>query len=208
MAKHSLGWIIVFVLAFLATPAMFTQKMILSAMEYEHQQISEFFGEEKWESIFKKAASSYSHLPSLPDRRPSGVDGGSASQKIDILARKSLNDLAHPMRSYKDNIGLCIFQFLVRLQITFIWMIYIAPFLVAAIVDGAMQRNAKVVSFQHTNPIRYNAAAHSIIPALFAPFIYLLMPFPMSPMLFAIWAVFMAFGLRALISNMLPMSRS
>lgn len=206
MAKHSLGWIIFFVLAFLATPAIFGQKIILAAMEYEHQQISEFFGEEKWESIFNKAASSYRKLPALPDSRASNVDEGSAAQKVDLLARKSLNNVSNQLGSYKENFGLCVFQFMVRIHITLIWLIYLAPFLAAAVVDGAMQRNAKVVTFQHTNPILYNTAAHSIIPALFAPLIYLLMPFPMSPILFAVWAVFLAFGLRSLIANMLPMS--
>ncbi len=56
-----------------------------------------------------------------------------------------------------------VYQAVFRVQILLQWLPYLAPLLLAALVDGMVRRKVKQHAYGYANPVRYHAAWHGIM---------------------------------------------
>lgn len=80
-----------------------------------------------------------------------------------------------------------------------------APVFVAAVVDGLSQRSIKRVEFGAIRPAAFVASSMLVIPLLMGPIVYLIVPFPVNPLIAPMWALMTALPLSWMVSNMQPL---
>lgn len=76
-----------------------------------------------------------------------------------------------------------------RIRLIIEWLPYMLPILLPAIIDGAMQRETKKVSYGYTSEFRYNSGHKALTLLVIIPFLYLLCPIAVSPLAVPIWAL-------------------
>lgn len=107
--------------------------------------------------------------------------------------------------SYLQGLVLEAFVVAMRFAIAMVWIILLAPMLFASVFDGFMQRRIKRAEFGAIRPATFAVAGMFVIPLLFGPLIYLVLPFSMSPLVAPVWALIVAIPLSVLVSNMQPL---
>ena len=106
--------------------------------------------------------------------------------------------------SYLQGLMLESFVVAMRFAIAVVWLAILAPFLIAAIFDGFMQRKIKRAEFGAIRPATFTIAGMVVIPMMAAPLVYLVSPLSLSPLLAPVWAFLVALPLGLMISNMQP----
>lgn len=107
--------------------------------------------------------------------------------------------------SYLQGLVLQAFVASMRLAIAMVWILVLAPLLVAALFDGFMQRSVKRSEFGKIRPATFSVASMLVVPLIFAPFLYLVIPLPISPLIAPAWAFVLCLPLSLLISNTQPL---
>lgn len=107
--------------------------------------------------------------------------------------------------SYLQGLILQAYVVAIRFAIVLFWLTALAPFFVATVFDGLMQRKVKQAEFGSLRPATFTLAGILVIPIVSLPALYLTMPFSMSPLLAPAWAVVVAIPLSVLVSNSQPL---
>lgn len=206
MLKHSWFWMVMTLVAVFILPAIFP------STTYEHRIFSEVsmlehtLGEGATTQIMGITNKYYDMLIEDSgcrawvmehyyvvdqDVKQGAVEGGAP---VGVAAQLTQN--------YAVSLFLNIYELIFRLTQVFIWSVYSLPFILAALIDGAMQRKAKAVSFSYSSPSVYNATWHLVIALIFSSFFYFNTPFPVPPILFPIFIGAATFVLRSLVANL------
>ena len=107
--------------------------------------------------------------------------------------------------SYLQGLIMQAYVATMRLAIVLFWLAALAPFLVATVFDGLMQRSVKQAEFGSLRPATFTLAGMLVIPVVSLPVLYLTLPFSMSPLLAPVWAAIVAIPLSLLVSNSQPL---
>lgn len=100
-----------------------------------------------------------------------------------------------------DTFWWVIYQAVFRVQLLLQWLTYLLPLLLAALIDGVIQRQVKKRSHGYANPVRYHAAWHAITALFVVPPLYLSTPFSLHPIVIPAWAVLLSLAVVALFAN-------
>jgi len=112
--------------------------------------------------------------------------------------------LATPMRgvlNYWSNLLSNVHLLCYRLAHTWVWMLYVFPFVVAIIFDGIMIRKAKIASFRYTSPTIYNLSWHAIIAIVAFSMVYFVLAFPISIFYYPTMLAIIGILIRMVIGN-------
>jgi hypothetical protein len=135
------------------------------------------------------------------------------SRKLTDEEQKQSGDIAGPvgavmssfLNSYLQGLALQSYVAAMRFAIAMVWIIALAPMLIAAAYDGFMQRRIKRSEFGAIRPSTFTVAGFFVIPLLALPALYMVLPFSISPLLAPAWAFVVALPLSLLVSNMQPL---
>lgn len=106
---------------------------------------------------------------------------------------------------YVDGLVRNIFVLVHRLFLVLIWAGVLAPIFFAAVVDGLSQRAIKRAEFGAIRPAAFVASSTLVIPLLMGPIVYLIVPFPVNPMIAPMWALMTTLPLSWMVANMQPL---
>ncbi len=203
MGKHVGLWLILVVVAMLLAPAVLPAKgvagrvndelgMVVAALgagqakrivDAANRQYERLFVENGW---VRSAAGAYVEEPAVPH----------ADRLMPWVHR-----LTGATNGYLLSLAGIGYAMLVRLNILALLAPYFAPFLLAAIIDGAVRRRIKLLSFGFVSPVALSVALHSAVALAFLPLVYLILPLPVSPIVVPFWAIATALSLMLLAAN-------
>lgn len=101
--------------------------------------------------------------------------------------------------------GALLFIMSIRLMIMLSWFVLLAPMLIAACVDGISMRKIKHYNFKSVRPATYTLLSFFIIPFALGPFVYLVVPFPVSPAYIPLITSVMLLPVALLMANTQPL---
>ncbi len=101
--------------------------------------------------------------------------------------------------------GALLFIMSIRLMIMLSWFVLLAPMLIAACVDGIGARKIKSYNFKSVRPATYTLLSFFIIPFALGPFVYLVVPFPVSPASIPLITSVMLLPVSVLMANTQPL---
>lgn len=94
-----------------------------------------------------------------------------------------------------------VYQALQRLSMIAMWLPYLLPALLPAVVHGLCAREIKKVSYGYASPVVYHSAGHVIALLVVAPLFYVTAPFGIHPAAILFWGIALSFALLAMIAN-------
>ena len=206
MIKHLWFWLVMTLIAIFIMPAVISSDTYQKRIFTEAIMLENTLGKDGAAQVMKIADSIYDRIFEesgfrawviehyyVDDRQVTQgrIEGGAP---VGIAAKLTHN--------YAIALFFNLYELTFRLTQMFIWGVYSLPFILASILDGAMQRQAKIISFSYSSPSVYNASWHFIIVMVFCSFFYFNTPFPVPPITFPIFVGVMAFMLRSLVANL------
>lgn len=87
------------------------------------------------------------------------IGRGESADDSDVWERCKFNGREN--EHYVQGFSALCYALLVRIAIILSWLPYIAPFLLAAMIDAAISRKIKFETFGYSSPIKFAAAAHA-----------------------------------------------
>ena len=94
-----------------------------------------------------------------------------------------------------------VYQGLQRMAMISLWMPYLLPMLVPAVVQGICAREIKKVSYGYASPVVYHSAGHMMALLLVLPLFYITSPFGVHPAAVLVWGIALSITLLGMISN-------
>lgn len=202
--KHVLTWIILLTLAALLVPAVWSSSDIMKRVVREVELIEGALGKRETAEMTRRATNIYNKMfmetGVIPAARKTIVTEEERKTSSQMFGG-SVTRLTNATNDYVIGVSALCYASLVRLLIFWSWVPYIAPFFIAVIVDGYARRQIKMLTFGFLSPVYYSLALHSMIIIIFLPALYLLVPFPVTPLFIPFWALFAAGPVMVAISN-------
>lgn len=196
-------WLAAFLLLFFATPVMRNGEAMETFVRGELAQTRATFGDAMAERLKKQADVVFTfYTPS--DTLDSALVRGRGMDLTQMITSTPGVAAAKGFNSYVQGLILNFFVMTLRLFIFLLWSIVLIPVLVAAVVDGFVQRAIKRAEFGAIRPAAYTVTSMVVIPLAMAPLLYLVIPLPVSPLISPVWAFVMTVPLSAMVSNMQP----
>lgn len=112
--------------------------------------------------------------------------------------------LADTTDAYFSSLSVQAYSMVLRLLSVCAWLLLLAPFIVAAVVDGVSARSAKLSEFGYQNPTAFAIATHTVILLSGLPLLYVTLPFAITPMFMPWWALLSALPAAFAISHAQP----
>lgn len=201
--SHVSFWLCAFLVLFFATPVMRNGTSMEAFVTRELQLTRATFGVATSDWLQKRAAvvfSFYTPAGSLADSRIQGE----GMKRTERIVPGPGTSMTHAYNSYVQGLILNFFVVSLRFFIFGIWFLVLFPVLVAAVVDGFVQRAIKRSEFGAIRPAAFSLTSMVVIPMAMAPLIYLVLPLPVSPLISPLWALLMVFPLSAMVANSQP----
>lgn len=133
-----------------------------------------------------------------------GTTSKERQDKIGKNLGKGAKGLTVMANSYFTGVILAVFIACVRLLVLAVWFGMLAPVLVAAVIDGFSQRAVKAYRFGSIRPAAFSILGMIVVPFVFAPLLYLTLPFSVPPTIVPLWVFLGCIPLSALIANTQP----
>jgi len=204
--QHLGFWLGAIFIAFLVAPIFRGQADLVSYVYDELSQIRFALGDTVADKVTEFANTVF-------DETPLGLIAQSAATYAPRETDRRLsNEVAGPLGAmatgwlggYLEGLMLQSYVLAMRLAIVVVWMVILAPMLIAAVFDGYMMRKVKRAEFGMIRPATFSIAAALIIPAMCLPLVYMVLPLPMNPLVAPLWALVVVFPLSMLVANMQP----
>lgn len=106
------------------------------------------------------------------------------------------------VKSRIDVMWSAIYQSLQRTSLFLMWVPYMLPLFIPAIIDGLSIRNIKKVTYGYTSSVRYHTAYHILVLLLAAVPIYLAIPVAVTPISVLVWACIFSFSAMLMMANL------
>jgi hypothetical protein len=203
-SKSHIGfWFCAFLALFLLTPVMRNGPSMEAFVTRELELTRDTFGADTTEWLRGKASAVYGlYTPaaSFADARIQGE----GMKRTERLVPGPGAGFTNAYNSYVQGLVLNCFVLSLRFFIFLVWFLVLAPVLIAAIVDGFVQRAIKRAEFGAIRPAAFSLTSLIVIPMAMGPLLYLVLPLPVSPLVSPLWALLMVLPLSALVSNSQP----
>lgn len=93
------------------------------------------------------------------------------------------------------------YQAIYRLSLFSEWMPYLGILILAALVDGLVERKIRKKNRGYANPVRYRAGIRLLVVLFVVPLLYLTLPLSVTPLLVPVWIFAAAAVLMLVTSN-------
>jgi hypothetical protein len=110
-------------------------------------------------------------------------------------------DLAN---GYFSGLSMQFYAVILRALIVLLWVLLLAPFVAAVLVDGLSQRQAKLSEFGYQSPTAFAIGTHIVIAISALPLLYVSIPMSITPLFMPFWALATALPMALAISHMQP----
>lgn len=200
--SHVGFWLCMFVVLFFATPIMRKGDSMEMFVEAEVALTRTTFGDRTANWLQKQASVVFEFSPA--DALDNAVIRGRDMQLTREVAAEPGVGIAKTFNSYVQGLILNLFVLALRLFVFLIWFLVLSPVFIAAVVDGFVQRAIKMSEFGEIKPAAYSVMSMIVVPMLMAPLLYLVIPFPVSPLVSPVWAMLAVLPLSLMVANMQP----
>ena len=203
MGKHILLWLGLIAVVILAAPALVPSNVIMQRINAEVQMIVAAFGAQQAKLVIDQANREYdaifvrSGIVATASKAYIPEDTQASSTRYFPWVRS----LAGATNGYLLALAGTCYSLLVRIHLLAEWVPFIAPFLLAAVVDGMVRRRIKFATFGLISPMALGVAVHSAIILAFLPIVYLIAPFPITPLFVPFWALLIAAPIMLIMAN-------
>jgi hypothetical protein len=202
---HLLFWMTIWAMCLIATPLLTTVDGQVRRIDAELAVTKGVFGDRKTDEISESATAKYRSLfldtGILTEKaRVFTKEAAPEQKKLDLMNRPA-DAFASLTNGYLLAFSVNVYGMLVRWGVITHWLLFIAPFLLAAFVDGFVIRKVKFSEFGFMSPMAYSMALHFIIFILFVPMLYLIAPLPITPYFMPGWALCLGLPIMLMISN-------
>ena len=203
-ARHHVGfWICVVLLLFLATPVFRDGQALEAVATGELALTRQVFGSATGEWLGKRARLVYRlYTPAAAVARARIEGEGMARTRRIVPGPGTSMTLTY--NSYVQGLVLSLYVACLRALIVLLWLLVLLPVFAAAVVDGFVQRAIKRAEFGAIRPAAFSIASLVVIPLAMGPLLYLVLPFPVTPLVAPLWALALALPLSWLVSNSQP----
>lgn len=162
-------WLGAILLAFMVAPALVPRQAVRERIASEYESAAALFGAARANAIAHRAHVAYEFVAM-------GTGLSAVMQ-----------------RRYAQTLTLQLYSAMFRAGVMLLWMAYLGFFLLAALVDGLMQRRVRRPRRAvFAKPSLFAPASHAPAAIIVFPLAYLLFPFGASPWLVPVWALLMA----------------
>lgn len=204
MIRTSILWLLAVLLEMLLIALFVSASWVNAQIKEERSAIFSWLGKETTTNIIESTNNSYRYF-----FQATGLVEGSYEifipNKEQIQASAGMETLGKPVfvwfKERLDAFWITIYHSFQRLFTLLEWLPYMLPLLLPAVIDGAMQREIKKVTYGYASPVRYHTAFHLLLALIFLPFIYMFFPIAVTPIIIPIWALLLAIVLLVLSAN-------
>lgn len=201
--QHCGFWICVVLVLFLATPLMRTGQALEAFASSELALSSRVFGQATAAWLGQQAGLVYRLYTPAGAVARARIDGDGMARTQRIVPGPGTS-MTLSYNAYVQGLVLNLYLACLRALIVLLWLLVLLPVFGAAIVDGLVQRAIKRAEFGAIRPAAFSVASLAVIPLAMAPLVYLVLPFPVSPLLAPLWALALALPLSWLVANSQP----
>lgn len=194
-----LAWIIQIVLIGSFLPSDFLQTQILN----ERQMTSDWMGTATMHDLVRTSDQSFNAI--FVD---SGIVRGSYRIIPNYEERQNsvgISDLGTGLWNYVGSrievFWLTVYQAVQRWRTLLMWLPFLLPVFVPAVVHGLCIREIKKVSYGYASPVVYHSAGHALAFILALPLFYITSPISIHPAGIFIWGIAFSFVILTIASN-------
>lgn len=208
--QHVGFWLAIICLAFLLGPLMRPGDQLNQFALAEIEQTRQAFGDTVAEKLVEFAVTFFEGTPlGMVSQTAVGLKHSEADIRLAQAAAGSIGvGMSKVFNGYLQGLSVQAFVVAMRFAVVLVWLLLLGPLLVAAVVDGLAMRNIKILHAGSLRPATFTLMGMFVIPMLFAPLVYLVVPFTVSPLLAPLWACMVALPLSKMVSNMQPVFTS
>lgn len=205
-ASHIGFWLVILGLGLLVFPALISAEAMHARLVEELAAIQSVFGHRAGAFIIETSRSIYRAF---------------LSAGLDQVVRQGIHDeadmrvagqyfsavgawAAQTGSRYLASLSIQFFTCIVRAVVVIFWLVILAPFLAAAVVDGLASRKVKLATFGDQNPTAFSIGTHALIIISALPLMYIAVPWAITPMFMPLWALGAALPMALLISHSQP----
>lgn len=204
---HVRLWLIGIFLAVLVVPALMSPETARGRIEREFQSSTAIFGAQRASAITERANGAYDALVEglgIAHTLRRGFTTRADHDQM-MIGKKPAVTMASFVNNYLQTMMTQIYGVFFRGSLMIQWLAYVGAFLVAAFVDGLVQRRVKQETLAMNAPVKFAYAFHTVIVIIFSPLAYLLLPFAVTPWFMPIWAVAISYPMAKAIANAVRM---
>lgn len=203
MINHIYFWLVITILSVFLTPLFVNKHTYGEMIQIEQHRLIEELGTESGGKIIMRADETYKSLFERSGIQEWALSHYKAEKKHnDLLSETPAEKALKHSEQYVLAFFMNIYEGIFRLTQLLYWFSYAAPFLIAAAIDGAMQRKVKIATFHYSSPAVYNTMWHVMIGLFFLTLIYCDSPLPITPMVFPALLLFISLMVRAMLANL------
>lgn len=194
-----IAWVIQIVLIGSLLPGDFLQSQILD----ERKMTSDWMGLTTMTELVKSSDASFNSK---------FVDTGIVRGSYRIIPNHEekmnsagLNDLGDWLWNYVGSrievFWLTVYQAVQRWNTLMMWIPYLLPVFMPAVIHGLCVREVKKVSYGYASPVVYHSAGHALAFILALPLFYITSPISIHPAAIFVWSVMFSLVVLTLTSN-------
>lgn len=199
---HIRFWLAMVAAMFLLTPLLRDTSAMDAFVEQEVQMTRDTFGEKVSDFIASNAAGVYKLLPGEKIGQAK-IEGERMRRTKQVVPGAGVA-VTVAYNKYVTGLVQMFYVATMRSFILMVWMMVLAPVLIASVVDGFTQRAIKRAEFGAIRPAAYTVTSLVVVPLAVAPLFYLVLPFSISPLVTPMWSLVIAIPLALMVSNMQP----
>lgn len=206
-SQHAGVWIVVVLVGFLLSPIMRTGDSMEAFVKQEVEQTRGALGDKVTRKVLSFADWIFEETP-LGVIAKMGTAARLTQEEKKLGARVAGASgvlLGSLFQSYVQGLVMLTYIVAMRFAIVMAWIAILTPLLFAGVFDGFMQRKIKREEFGALRPATFTFSGLLVIPMLAMPFVYLIVPFSLSPLLAPLWALIVVVPLAVMVSNMQPL---
>lgn len=196
-------WVLLWVLQIMLIGVVVPSDWLENQVEDERRMTFQWLGRDTVETMIEKADSSFESW---------FEQTGIVSASFAIIPTREqrenstgMEDMGAGLWPYIEGririMWITVYQGLQRLAMITMWLPYLLPAILPAIVHGLCVRAIKQVSYGYASPVVYHSAGHFMALLLVAPLFYVTAPISIHPAAVLVWGIALSFALLAMISN-------
>lgn len=201
--RHILFWLASLGFFLIVMPFAIPPEDTMARLANEQQAVSAIFGADTANRVTKSANAAYKSLfvETGIVRLVSGATTTKANSSKSIFNRDLNVSAGSQVNRYLQSVLNSIYGLVFRIHVVMLWLFYVGIFLMAAAVDGNMQRKVKNATAVPISAVQYSLGLHLVIALMFAPLVYMVLPVSVTPWFMPTWAVIAALPLSRAVAN-------
>ncbi|MBI2770588.1 MAG: DUF4400 domain-containing protein [Burkholderiales bacterium] len=205
--SHIGFWLLVFLCAIFVVPYFVRGVEMRARLEHEVAAIQHALGSRIGSGVVEKANAVYSATVVASGLRTAMDDLKHTQQDQELAQRIGTTILAEAamgIDSYLQALSMQLYAVILRGTVVLMWVLMLAPFAGAVLIDGYATRAKKFENLGFQNPTAFALGIHVVVVVSAIPFLYIVAPFSISPLFMPYWAVAAALPLSFAIQHMQP----